>query len=228
MRGRFIRITFRESNKSYNAIYWRKAVFNSTSVWKGTHPKIGPMTSILEIGNDVIHILLRNSTTTTNTATWDVINYELNHTAESLEMAEEQAKEMEIWGLLWGVREKEDYRLVSRTWDTPWPLQIFNGRSNFCAELCIMSTWHFSLVLRTFFSLQLCVGPLVGLFIKKKWSIFCYIFCQISERNWWIMINNAADAICLKCLFTQNSFCSLPSPWCNNSQFTEDIRKLWP
>ena len=62
------------------------------------------------------YTLLRNSTN--NTATCEVINYELNQTAESPVMDEEQFhRPRERWNMrpLRGVREKEDYRQAGRT-----------------------------------------------------------------------------------------------------------------
>ena len=81
--------------------------------------KIGPMTSLLSrVDNDVIilyyAILIYNNTTL---ATWGGISTHLTDksTAESLEMTEEQCLRPSD-----GNKEKEDYRLVSRSHDTPW------------------------------------------------------------------------------------------------------------
>ena len=88
--------------------------------------EIGPMTSLLSlVDNDITilyyAILLYTITYTSNLRRH---HYELNHTAESLEMAEEQClrpseRDGDMRPPTRGKREREDYRLVSRTHDTP-------------------------------------------------------------------------------------------------------------
>ena len=76
------------------------------------------------MGNDVIIIYYANLHYTTNLESSNLRrhHYELNHTAESIEMAEEQCLRPRKDGNMRpprGVREIEDYRLVSRSHDTP-------------------------------------------------------------------------------------------------------------
>ena len=79
-----------------------KAVFKSSLYERGTWPcKIGPYSTTIFYN--------------TTLATWSGISTRLSLRLEPSEMTEEQCLRPRN-----GITEKEDYRLVSRTWDTPW------------------------------------------------------------------------------------------------------------